>query len=166
VPPDPDILVDLTSASTEFEAEAIVSELASHGIQAKVFAVADATLRPFTQQAIRVAVRRADLERSLAAIQDFVAKPVVGDWAAVDTGDTSPLTGAELAAVSRTCAACGEAFAAPGALRCPKCGTVLPEGAATADEAASKWTLRILAAVGIILVGGVLFMIVRGLIVR
>jgi hypothetical protein len=169
---DPDILVDLATAASEFEAESIVSELAANGIDAKAVSVADATLRPLTQQAIRISVRRADLDRSMAVLQAFRSAPKVEDWSGVDTGDTSPLTKAELEEMNRVCPACGRGISDMSATSCPRCGAPLAVGAPRlarfskhqgSTPVASKWTARILAIAGIIFLSAVLFLMVRGL---
>lgn len=135
---DPGILVDLATANSELEAEAMVSELAAHGIQAKVFALSDATLRAFTQQAIRISVRREDLDRSMAVLREFRSKSMVPDWSEVDTGDTSPLTRAELVEMEA-------------------------KDDRETGQTASKATRWILAGAGICIVAAVLIMFVWGL---
>ena len=137
-PNDPDIFVDLATANTELEAEAMVSELAAHGVQAKVFSVSDATLRAFTQQAIRISVRRGDLDRSIAILKEFRSEPPAPDWSAVDTGDRSALTRAELAETTAS-------------------------GDRETGQTASRVTRWILAVAGICLVTATLFMIIWGL---
>jgi hypothetical protein len=169
---DPDILVDLASAASEFEAESIVSELAANGIIAKAISVADATLRPLTQQAIRIAVRRVDLDRSMAVLQSVRSAPKVSDWSDVDTGDTSPLTKAEMAAVNRVCPTCEFDLSGPGGDSCPTCGASIADRADKAalssnrgsEDVAAKRTARILAVAGIVLVGAVLILMIRGLV--
>jgi hypothetical protein len=153
---DPDILVDLATAASEFEAEAMKSELAARGIEAKVFAVADATLRPFTQQAIRVAVRRADLESAIAIVREFQEQPPVSDWSAVDTGDTAPLTDAEIASTERLCASCQYPLSPKDAAACPRCGVSFLKRpprwvSGDTDSGWPSWVTRLLAAAAIAL---------------
>src|ERR1044071_7665706 len=90
---DPDILVDLTTARTEFEAQEIANVLQEHGVPAKVFAMAANTLswEIAAGQPIRVAVRRRDLEMARAILNEIPKEAKQIDWSQVDTGDpTSP----------------------------------------------------------------------------
>lgn len=125
----PDTLVELTTAGDEFEADAIVAELASRDIVAKAFTAATPAMRFHVGPAIRIDVRRGDLEAAAAALQSFRATPIVCDWDAVNTGDTSPLSKGERAAMSSHCASCGcELPASPAPdQRCPACGTSFAE---------------------------------------
>lgn len=90
--PDPDQLVPLTSARTEFEAAAKAEVLKSHGIPAHVFAAAANTLQAevlFTDP-IKLMVRRADLARAAALLRDVRQASVDIDWADVDVGSPEP----------------------------------------------------------------------------
>jgi DNA-directed RNA polymerase subunit RPC12/RpoP len=130
VPQDPDALVDVTTAYSEFEAAFIKDELASHGIAAEALSVATATTQAYTNQAIRIAVRRADLERAAAVLEKFRGDPKVPDWSGIDTGDTSPLTKAELAGMSTLCTKCGYELSGldlEKVMHCPECGILLAQ---------------------------------------
>lgn len=87
IPNDPDILVDLTTANTEFEAGVIVEALRNQGIPAESFTTAGAVLQweVAVSQPFRVAVRRADLERARAALRAIKADSVDLDWDQVNT---------------------------------------------------------------------------------
>ncbi|QQS10027.1 MAG: hypothetical protein IPK69_05245 [Phycisphaerales bacterium] len=88
---DPDILVVLTTARTEFEAEALAEALRSRGIPAEVFggtAASGGGLQWYTagSDPIKVMVRRGDValaERVRVAIK---ADSVDLDWDEVDVG--------------------------------------------------------------------------------
>ena len=90
---DPDILVDLTTGRTDFEAEVIVNALLAEGIEARAFTTAGAMLQwdIAATQPMRVQVRRADLTRAQAALRGLRAESVDLDWSEIDTGDDSPL---------------------------------------------------------------------------
>src|SRR5262245_26097382 len=123
---DPDILVDLTTARTEFEAQGIAAVLEDHGVPAKVFAMAANTLswEIAAGQPIRVAVRRRDLEMARAILEEMPSEKEKIDWATVDTGDpTSPEDDVEV------CSNCGYGISGlPDAARCPECGAALEPG--------------------------------------
>lgn len=95
---DPDILVDLTTTLNEFEADVIANALREEGIDARAFTTAGRVLRLNVSpvQPMRVAVRRADLERAREVLAELRRSSSEIDWSQVDTGDTSPLTEAEL----------------------------------------------------------------------
>ena len=99
MPRDPDILVDLTSARTEFEAETIAEALRAQGIPAQTFATAGSVLQwdVAVSQPIRVAVRRRDLDNARAILRAIRAESVDLDWSEVDTGDRTPITDKERA---------------------------------------------------------------------
>jgi hypothetical protein len=85
---DPDILVPLTSARTEFEGQTIATALEADGIRAKVFATSANMLQwegGFTDP-IKVMVRRADLERAAASLKRTRQESVDIDWSEVDVG--------------------------------------------------------------------------------
>lgn len=92
MPADPDILVDLTTAASEFEAGVIVEALRNQGIHAESFTTAGAVLQweVAVSQPFRVVVRRADLERAREALRAIKADSVDLDWNEVDTGDHIP----------------------------------------------------------------------------
>lgn len=95
---DPETLVDLTTARTALEAEVIAEALRADGIPAEAWTVA-AVMLPWDIAAshpIRVQVRRCDLRRARAALRSIRSDSASIDWSAVDTGDRSPLTSAEL----------------------------------------------------------------------
>ncbi len=85
---DPDILVVLTTARTEFEAQTLAEALRARGIRAEVFATAASSLQweaAFTDP-IKVMVRRAgggEGEKVRAALK---RDSVDIDWDEVDTG--------------------------------------------------------------------------------
>lgn len=85
---DPDILVDLTTAASAFEADVMVQALRAEGIPAETFTLAASTLQweIAGRQPFRVMVRRADLERAHATLRNLKADSVDLDWDEVDTG--------------------------------------------------------------------------------
>jgi hypothetical protein len=89
---DPDILVDLTTARTDFEAEVIRSALEANGIPAKAFTTAGAMLQweVAVSQPMRIFVRRRDLEAARAALRALRAESVDIDWDQIDTGQPAP----------------------------------------------------------------------------
>lgn len=97
MPKDPDILVDLTTARTAFEAEMIAESLRAQGIPAEAFTIAGSTLQwdIAATQPMRVQVRRCDLERAGEVLRAIRADSVDLDWSEVNTGDTSPVTEGE-----------------------------------------------------------------------
>ena len=92
MPQDPDILVDLTTASSEFEAGVIVQSLKDQGIPAHASTAVGTTMQweIAATQPFRIAVRRADLERAREALRAAKADSVDLDWDQVNTGDTVP----------------------------------------------------------------------------
>ena len=87
---DPDSLVDLTSARSEFEASIMIGVLKDRGIPAFTFSNAGMTLQwevagslPF-----RVCVRRDDLEQAREALRDARSESVDIDWNEVAVGPT------------------------------------------------------------------------------
>lgn len=132
---DPDILVDLTTARTEFEAETIAEALRAQGIPAQTFAIAGSVLQwdVAITQPIRVAVRRRDLEQARAILRAVRAESVDLDWSEVDTGDRTPVMDAERRAAERDrvrmrCRRCEHDVTGvkPDGV-CPNCGAKLDD---------------------------------------
>lgn len=85
---DPDILVPLTTARTEFEAATMAESLKAEGIPAEVFSTAANTLQwqvTFTDP-IKVMVRRSDVDKARQVLRAVRADSVDIDWADVDVG--------------------------------------------------------------------------------
>jgi hypothetical protein len=85
--PDPDDLVTVTSAATEFEAGAIVAVLEEAGIRAFAFGAVQAT-NPFNANAsgVPVQVRQGDFDAAQAALTRNVQDSIDLDWDEVDVG--------------------------------------------------------------------------------
>jgi hypothetical protein len=115
---DPDILVLLTSARTEFEGQTMASTLEADGIPAKVFATSANMLQweaGYTDP-IKVMVRRRDLVKAAASLKRTRQESVDIDWAEVDVGvgegDGYPI-----------CPACGaDRMGLDAVAPCPECG--------------------------------------------
>ncbi len=94
MPQDPEILVELTSARTEFEAETIAETLRAEGIPTEVFGlssrVAQWELGINTSQ--KIMVRRQDLTRATEVLKANKADSVDLDWSEVDVGQPTPET--------------------------------------------------------------------------
>lgn len=123
---DPDILVDLTTARTEFEAQTVANALTGHGIEAKVFANVGSVLQweVAVSQPIKVAVRRRDLEAARSVLKAIRAESIDVDWDEVDTGDERSLREAEVRVLMQEhCPRCGYDLTGldPGR-SCPSCG--------------------------------------------
>lgn len=136
--PDPDILVDLTTARTAFEAEAIANALESQGIPARAFTLAGSMLQwdIAGTQPMRVQVRRGDLERARAALHDTRQDSVDIDWSEIDTGDPTPVGPGETRprGVVKSCARCGyDLTRLRDPVRCPECGNYLSASAAQTE---------------------------------
>ena len=89
---DPDQLVTLTSARTEFEGSLMRSVLEDAGIRARVFATSATGLQwegGYTDP-IKVQVRRADLVKAAAVLKKNKQDSVDLDWADVDVGEMEP----------------------------------------------------------------------------
>lgn len=85
---DPDILVPLTTAKTEFEAETIAEALRSKTIPAEVFGTA-ARVGQWEfgiNNDVKVMVRRADLDRAREALRAEKLESANVDWSRVDVG--------------------------------------------------------------------------------
>ncbi|MCC6659636.1 MAG: hypothetical protein IT437_01995 [Phycisphaerales bacterium] len=85
---DPDMLVDLTTARSDFEAQVIVESLRGQGVPAEAFTTAGIAL-PLdlgSTQPFRIAVRRRDLASASAALRAIRAESVDIDWDEVDVG--------------------------------------------------------------------------------
>jgi hypothetical protein len=89
---DPDILVGLTTARTDFEAEIMVQALEANGIPAKAFTTAGAMLQwdVAASQPMRVMVRRRDLERAADILRAVRAESVDIDWSEAEVGVQEP----------------------------------------------------------------------------
>jgi hypothetical protein len=115
---DPDILVPLTSARTEFEGRTMAAALEAEGIPAKVFATSANMLQwegGYTDP-IKVMVRRRDLEKAAASLKRTRQESVDIDWSEVDVGvgeaDGYPM-----------CPACGfDRVGLAATAACPECG--------------------------------------------
>lgn len=159
---DPDILVNLTTASTDFEAQTIAQALEAHGVTAKVFANAGSTLQGAIANEIKVAVRRADLELARSVLRTIKAESVDIDWSEVDTGDRTALSEAELAELrpSRCPACAGDLAGVRPDGACPTCGANLRgrvlkarrAGARAAPTPARPAALKIAVVTGLVLV--------------
>jgi len=85
---DPDILVPLTSARSEFEAATIAESLRAQGIPAEVFGTA-ARMGQWEfgiNNDAKIMVRRADLVRAQDVLRAVKADSVDLDWSQVDVG--------------------------------------------------------------------------------
>ncbi len=134
MPKDPDILVDLTTARTAFEAEMIAETLRAQGIPAEAFTTAGSMLQwdIAATQPMRVQVRRRDLDRARDSLRAIRADSVDLDWSEVDTGDRTPVSDRERAAagdpVRIICRRCGyDVTGLPISSVCPECGASLGE---------------------------------------
>src|SRR5882672_5763286 len=89
---DPEILVPLTSARTGFEAETIAQALNAHGVPAQVFGLSAQVMQWELgyHDAIKVMVRRGDLETASDILKAIKAESVDIDWSEVDVGDRAP----------------------------------------------------------------------------
>ena len=88
MPDDPDILVPLTTARTEFEGQAMAAALEADGIPTKVFATSANMLQwegGYTDP-IKVMVRRRDLEKAAASLKRTRQESVDIDWSEVNVG--------------------------------------------------------------------------------
>lgn len=102
---DPDTLVDVTSARSEFEASVMVEALKARDIPAFTFSNAGMTLQweVAATNPFRVSVRKKDVEAAKEILRSVKADSVDIDWSEVDVGvaqdapaprpeaDTSPL---------------------------------------------------------------------------
>jgi hypothetical protein len=85
---DPDMLVTLTTARTEFEGANLVNVLKAAGIPARVFAATANTMQweAGYSDPIKVQVRRQDLERAGEEIRRNKQASVDLDWDEIDVG--------------------------------------------------------------------------------
>ncbi len=85
---DPEILVPLTSTKTGFEAETITQALIAHGVPAQVFGLSAQVMQWELgyHDAIKVMVRRGDLETARDILKAIKADSVDIDWSEVDVG--------------------------------------------------------------------------------
>ncbi|MBX3390128.1 MAG: DUF2007 domain-containing protein [Phycisphaeraceae bacterium] len=85
---DPDTLVDLTSARSEFEASMIVEALKARDIPAFTFSNAGMTLQweVAATNPFRVSVRCQDVEKAKEILRAIKAESVDIDWSEVDVG--------------------------------------------------------------------------------
>lgn len=121
---DPEILVPLTSARTGFEAETIAQALTAHGVPAQVFGLSAQVMQWELgyHDAIKVMVRRGDLETASDILKAIKAESVDIDWSEIDVGDRPP-DGMD---DSGHCLKCGyDAGSIPNVHRCPECGTIV-----------------------------------------
>jgi hypothetical protein len=124
---DPDILVDLTTALNDFEAQVIVQALEAQGIPARAFTAATSMLQwqIAPGHGVRISVRRRDLDAARAALRAIRADSVDLDWDEVDTGDRAPPTDSERRAQSRICPSCDYDLHGLPMRVCPECGADL-----------------------------------------
>ena len=90
--PDPDQLITLTTARTEFEGSLRRAVLADAGIEARVFASSANALQwegGYTDP-IKIQVRRADFARAAEVLRKNKQDSVDLDWAEVDVGEMEP----------------------------------------------------------------------------
>ncbi len=88
MPEDPDMLVTLTTARTEFEGANLVNVLQAAGIPARVFAASANTMQweaGYTDP-IKVQVRRRDMQRAADELRRNRQDSVDLDWDDVDVG--------------------------------------------------------------------------------
>jgi len=92
MPKDPDVLVELLSTRTEFEAEVIVQKLEDSGVPARSFATSATTLgwMAVDPRPVRVVVRRRDLDRARKALQRARTDSIDIDWSELDPGRREP----------------------------------------------------------------------------
>lgn len=149
---DPNALVPLTTARTDFEAETIAEALRAQGIRAEVFAAA-ASVMQSAAIPVQVLVQGKDLAAAKNALRAIKAESVDIDWSEVDTGDRAPVA----------CPRCqkDEAKGAAGSA-CPKCGVPLPRVEAAVASSSSltagewKW---------VVVIGGMVMALIVGLVV-
>lgn len=135
--PDPNILVVLTSAKSEFSGNAIIAALQAQGIAAKLFGQSASTLQwegGYTDP-YKIMVRRVDAPAALAIIKTLKSEASEIDWSQVDVHEE-----AQTIAPGLVCWACGQSLAGLPAdqLRCPKCDSEIFADEAASDEAPSQ----------------------------
>lgn len=149
---DPNTLVPLTTARTDFEAETIAEALRAQGIRAEVFAAAASMIQTVAVP-VQVLVQEKDLANAKNALRAIKAESVDIDWSEVDTGDRAPVA----------CPRC-KTESAKGAAGspCPSCGVPLPRVEAETPSTSSltpgewKW---------VVVIGGIVLALIVGLIV-
>ncbi|MGE3107471.1 MAG: DUF2007 domain-containing protein [Phycisphaerales bacterium] len=126
MPQDPDILVELTKAATDFDAQVVAAALRDQGVPASVFGRAATTLQGHISpvHAVSISVRRADLVRARTVLDEIRESARGIDWSQVDTADTSALTPEEIAGgPDGFCPACGcDRRGLTSIDICPDCG--------------------------------------------
>lgn len=127
---DPNILVFLTSAKTEFEGRAMAAALEAEGIPARVFAAAARMVQweAGYNDPIKVMVRRGDLARAADVLRQTRAASRSIDWSTVDVDEPGVLADGAM------CDSCGGSLAELPAEteECPHCGAWLrPDDAET-----------------------------------
>lgn len=89
-PRNPDDLVEVASAATEFEASVIAAALSAEGIESRVFVSTEAVLGvgmlTLGAQPVRVMARASDADRARAALERNREESVDLDWDSVDVG--------------------------------------------------------------------------------
>lgn len=120
---DPDILVYLTSARTEFEGRAMVASLEAEGIPGSVFSAAARMAQweiGYTDP-IKVMVRRVDHARAVEVLGRARVEARQIDWSQVDVNEPGVLADGAM------CETCGLSVAGlPGDTRaCPNCEAAL-----------------------------------------
>ncbi len=145
---DPDILVDLTTARTAFEAEMIAESLRAQGIAAEAFTTVGSMLQwdIAATQPMRVQVRRRDVERAREVLARTREDARGIDWS---KAPAEVLLERAEGGVEK-CLGCGyDVSTLPDAEVCPECGTSLvlesdAEGTAPAPpkDRMRRWPAR------------------------
>lgn len=91
--PDPDQLVEVAVAVSEFEGAVIANVLQAEGIEARVFTstetILGASLLTAGSAGVRVMTRAADADRARAALDQNHRDSVDLDWDTVDVGEST-----------------------------------------------------------------------------
>ncbi len=103
MPPDPDILVPLTTARTEFEAATIAAALRHEGIGVEVFATAGNALgwEAAMTNPIRVMVRRREAAAASSVLRAIRSQSVDIDWDELDVGEPESMDDANRGPLAR-----------------------------------------------------------------